>query len=94
MNDIEKLRVLLPHWITHNREHGAEFESWAEKARISGAEAAGEIAEQISRAAAACQEVTQALEKAMELAGGPLDHTQVHTHEHGHGHHHHHHEHD
>ena len=92
MNDIEKLRVLLPHWITHNREHGGEFASWADRARNSGAEAADDIAAQLSRAVTACQEVTDALEKAIELAGGPLDHAHVNSH--GHGHHHHHHEHD
>ncbi len=88
MNDIEKLRVLLPHWITHNREHGGEFGSWSEKVRGAGASHADEIAAQLDKAVTACDEVTQALEKAMELAGGPLDHT--HTHHHGHDHHHHH----
>jgi hypothetical protein len=28
----ERLRALLEYWITHNEEHGAEFEEWAEKA--------------------------------------------------------------
>ena len=32
-NDVEKLRVLLPHWIEHNAEHAAEFRAWAEKAK-------------------------------------------------------------
>lgn len=32
MNDIAKLRVLLPHWIEHNREHAREFRRWAERA--------------------------------------------------------------
>jgi hypothetical protein len=33
MNETEKLRVLLPHWIEHNSEHAAEFREWAERAR-------------------------------------------------------------
>ncbi|OGO04578.1 MAG: hypothetical protein A2Y91_08040 [Chloroflexi bacterium RBG_13_54_8] len=27
----EKLRVLLNHWVQHNREHAQEFTHWAEK---------------------------------------------------------------
>ena len=36
LSDIEKLRVLLPHWLEHNKSHGAEFCQWAEI--ISGAD--------------------------------------------------------
>lgn len=35
-NEKEKLRILLDHWIEHNREHGDEFKEWAEKARDLG----------------------------------------------------------
>ena len=31
-SDVEKLRILLPHWIEHNQEHAAEFRSWADRA--------------------------------------------------------------
>jgi len=31
-DDKTKLRVLLDHWIKHNREHAQEFTDWAEKA--------------------------------------------------------------
>ena len=31
MDQIEKLRVLLPHWIEHNGEHAAEFRDYAER---------------------------------------------------------------
>ena len=82
MNDIDKLRVLLPHWIEHNIEHGGEFVSWAEKVRASDHPQGEEIAAQLARAVSACDQVTDALKKAMEVAGGPLDHA--------HGHHHHH----
>ena len=37
MDDKEKLRVLLLHWIEHNDEHKDEFEQWAEKAKGFGA---------------------------------------------------------
>jgi hypothetical protein len=32
MQETEKLRVLLPHWIEHNGEHAGEFREWAERA--------------------------------------------------------------
>ena len=32
MNETEKLRVLLPHWIEHNGEHASEFRDWADRA--------------------------------------------------------------
>ena len=90
MNDIDKLRVMLPHWINHNREHGAEFTSWSAKVLATDHEGAEEIAGLLHQAVDACYEVTAALERAMARAGGPLDHEE-HTHAgHTHGHHHHH----
>jgi hypothetical protein len=38
MTDVQKLRVLLPHWIEHNAEHAAEFREWAERASAAGQE--------------------------------------------------------
>jgi SAM-dependent methyltransferase len=38
VNDVEKLRHLLPHWLEHNAEHAAEFRTWAERARSAGEE--------------------------------------------------------
>jgi len=32
-NEVEKLKILLEHWIEHNREHGGEFREWADKAK-------------------------------------------------------------
>jgi len=34
-NDIEKLKILLPHWIEHNQEHAQEFRAWAERVEPS-----------------------------------------------------------
>ena len=31
MDETEKLRVLLPHWIEHNGEHAQEFRDYAER---------------------------------------------------------------
>ena len=34
--DVDKLKIILDYWITHNREHGEEFKEWAEKAEVLG----------------------------------------------------------
>ncbi|MBC8233871.1 hypothetical protein H8E77_30345 [bacterium] len=34
--DMEKLEILLKHWVEHNEEHAGEFEAWAEKAKALG----------------------------------------------------------
>jgi hypothetical protein len=58
MNDIEKLRVLIPHWIEHNQEHANEFRRWAMTA--------GEAAASLLAAAEAMQQVDQILKNALE----------------------------
>ena len=35
-SEMEKLKILLEHWIEHNKEHGEEFREWVEKARALG----------------------------------------------------------
>jgi len=64
--DLEKLRVLLPHWIEHNVEHAGEFRTWAERG--------GKAGEQILEAAQYLELANQALGKALETLGGPLEH--------------------
>ena len=32
----EKLRILLTHWVEHNREHAEEFRRWAAQAEQAG----------------------------------------------------------
>jgi hypothetical protein len=61
ITDLEKLRVLLPHWIEHNAEHAAEFRQWAERA--------GEASEDIQAAAKALERANQALTTAQEKLG-------------------------
>jgi hypothetical protein len=81
MNELEKLRVLLPHWIEHNQGHAAECSKWA---TLAGQESdAKEVESNLNAAFTAMQDVSKYLEKALTAAGGAAtDDT--------HGHHHHH----
>jgi hypothetical protein len=45
---LEKLAVLLPHFISHNEEHAAELEKWAVR---SEGEGGGQVALDLRRAA-------------------------------------------
>ncbi|MCX6996907.1 MAG: hypothetical protein NTV49_07440 [Kiritimatiellaeota bacterium] len=77
---IEKLRILLPHWIEHNRSHGAEFRQWAAAARTEGAEP---LAALLDKAAAHMAATDELLKKAAPEVGGPgaaPDHAQPHDH--------------
>lgn len=71
MNDPEKLRVLLSHWIDHNEEHAGEFRQWAEKA--------GAAAPDVLAAAERMAPVNEALAAALAKLGGPSSHHD-HTH--------------
>lgn len=74
----DKLRVLLPHWIEHNREHGLEFKKW-----VTALETDGEpdLALLINQAAALFDKATELLDQALSLAGGPEG--EHHHHHHG-----------
>lgn len=80
MSEVEKLRVLLPHWMEHNDGHEAECVKWSEIARREGKES---VADFIDDAVRAMREANTLLGKALEEAGGGAEH-----------HHHHHHPHD
>jgi len=75
MKELEKLRVLLPHWIEHNGEHAEEFREWAQRA--------GEAEDPILAAAELVEEANARLEEALEMLGGPSEHHH-HHHEHPH----------
>jgi len=77
MNQLEKLQVLLPHWIEHNRGHAEECRKWAADAEDS------DVQLNLSAALAAMEVVTNHLEKALDAAGGSKANGE-------HGHHHHH----
>ncbi len=66
MTDLQKLRILLPHWIEHNAEHAAEFREWAERARAAGREG---VASDIGLAAEEMEWVNGELAAALEKLG-------------------------
>lgn len=79
MNESDKLRALIPHWIEHNHEHASEYLKWAEKA--------GQASTEIKEAANALDKVNWCLKQALDELGGPID-GQDHLHQHQHHHHH------
>jgi len=76
---MEKLQILLPHWIEHNHNHEAEFKKWADLVRSAGQ---GPLAELLDKAVGSMAETDDLLKKALAEIGGP-----------GEGHHHNHHHH-
>ena len=61
-----KLRVLLSHWVEHNREHSQEFSEWADKAKALGEV---EVGESILRAAKVMDEASDFLTQALKKLG-------------------------
>jgi hypothetical protein len=70
VNDQEKLRVLIPHWIEHNNEHASEIQRWAE--------ATGIVAQDLLAAVEAIHQVNQTLAMALEKVGGAVPHPHAH----------------
>ena len=75
--DLDKLRVLLPHWLEHNAEHAGEFRTWADRARSAGDV---HLAEHIEAAALQMEAAKRDLEGALEHLGGGADHDHLHHH--------------
>jgi len=64
MEDKDKLRILIPHWIAHNQEHANEFRDWATRAdRVSA---------DILAAAESIDLANESLSSALEKLGGSL----------------------
>lgn len=72
MDERQKLRVLIPHWIEHNQEHAQEF--------LNYAETAGDAAIDLQKAAEQMDLVNQALAAALEKLGGALSLDRFHIH--------------
>jgi hypothetical protein len=68
MTELDKLRVLLPHWIEHNKGHGNEFTKWASFCREHSAP---DLAALLDLAIAQLQQASETLTEALEKMGGP-----------------------
>jgi hypothetical protein len=78
MNEVDKLRVLLPHWLEHNEEHAADFARWAATVEEAGQR---EAAAQIRSAIEHMEQANEALRAALGTLGGAIA-----VEGHGHGH--------
>jgi len=79
---VEKLQVLLPHWVEHNANHEAEFRKWAEAART---ESQPRLAGLLDEAAASMSATDALLKQALAEAGGTKG-AAPHSHHHPHHH--------
>jgi len=70
MNEVEKLQVLIPHWMEHNDEHAEEYRRWVKEA----AEASADLIVAVK----ALKSVNQSLGIALEKLGGATSHPHSH----------------
>jgi len=80
---IEKLRIMLPHWIGHSHQHAEEFGKWAQLARAEGH---AELAKALEEVIASMGTTDSLLNRAASLVGISPATGHGHSHEH-HGHH-------
>ena len=71
MTDLEKLKVLLPHWIEHNAEHANELGAWAELIQLTDQV---DAAERLFAAAASLHKAGDYLSKLLDDVGGVAGH--------------------
>ena len=83
MDNSEKLRIILQHWIEHNAGHVAEFEKWQKTMTEDGKE---KIADFMGEAIKHMDKVSEALAEALKDCGGPSDSGGEHHHHHHHHH--------
>jgi molecular chaperone GrpE (heat shock protein) len=69
LSELEKLRVLIPHWLEHSHSHQHEFEKWEAVAKNEGQAAA---AEAIEKALQKLVKADKYLRKALEALGGAV----------------------
>ncbi len=83
-NVIDKLRILLPHWVEHNYHHGEDFWKWAQLARE---EQHPEVADLLDQAISSMKVTDGILEKALDMIGrADSNHHHHHDHHHEHQH--------
>jgi len=63
--DINKLKLLLPYWVSHNSEHLSNYEKWIGKAKSAGLE---RVALELEKIVELSQEANRHIERAARLA--------------------------
>jgi hypothetical protein len=63
MDEIEKLKKLLPHWMEHNNQHADSYRRWALKVSELGNERLAEVLERLYKKT---KELNNILEEAMK----------------------------
>lgn len=81
MDSIEKLRVLLQHWIDHNGGHVNDFAKWQ---KIMTEENNDQMASALSEAMKRMDQVSEVLKNALDDIGGPSESSEHHHHHHHH----------
>ena len=79
MDNTDKLRVLLQHWIEHNGGHVSEFEKWQ---KIMSEEGNQTVADAIGEAIVQMDQVSQILVDILDDCGGPKADDHHHHHHH------------
>lgn len=69
LSELEKLRVLIPHWLEHSHSHQHEFEKWLEVVKDAGQ---GEAAEAIEKALQKLASADRYLRAALDALGGEV----------------------
>lgn len=64
MEEIERLRILILHWIEHNKEHSQEYMRWAEKAKANNRR---DLAAILNRLSAETERMNHLLDEALRL---------------------------
>ncbi len=70
MNEIEKLKMMIPHWIEHNKSHSEEFTKWADIIKNTGDKSTAKL---LGKAIAGLADADRALTKIMEKLGCGTD---------------------
>ncbi len=81
MDNSEKLRVILQHWIEHNAGHVTEFEKWQKTMKEDGKD---KVSASIGDAILQMDKVTDILTDILADFGGPKDISDHHHHHHHH----------
>ncbi len=64
MEDIEKLKHLLPYWVSHNSEHSSNYEKWIGRAKSAGLE---QVALELEKTLELSNEANRHIERASHL---------------------------